>query len=268
MKITVLMEDTCKNPLCEYEHGFSLYIETKNHNILMDTGASSKTIRNAEKLGIDLSTADTVIISHGHYDHAGGLLSFGELNKKAVIYMQKTALGDFYHGERYIGIDKKTAQMENVRLIEGRADIDAELSVFAGITGRRLWPQSNLLLSVRIDGKNVQDEFVHEQCLVIREDKNVLVSGCAHNGILNILDKYQEEYGGYPDAVVSGFHMMKKTEYTRQEQAVIQSVAEELAEKDIVFYTGHCTGQKAIDIMKPVMQDKLMQLHCGDMMYL
>ncbi len=268
MKITVLMENTCGNPLCECEHGFSLYIETKNHKVLMDTGASAKILDNAEKLGVSLLMADTVIVSHGHYDHAGGLLSFGEINKKAVIYMQKSALGDYYHGERYIGIDKRIAQMGNIRMIEGREDIDQELSVFAGITGRRFWPRSNLELSVRIGGKNIQDEFVHEQCLVIREEKNVLVSGCAHNGILNILDKYREEYGGYPDAVISGFHMMKKTDDTEQEKRMIQSVAEELAQKDIIFYTGHCTGQKAIDMMKPIMQDQLVQLHCGDVMHI
>lgn len=264
MKITVLMEDTCKNPLYEYEHGFSLYIETKKHKLIMDTGAGAKTIANAERAGIDLSLADTVIISHGHYDHAGGLLAFGGRNSQAAVYMQQAASKEYYHKERYIGIDQRILQMKNLNLLNGDRKIDEELSLFAGISGRRYWPVSNLQLSAKEDGRIVQDEFAHEQCLVIQEEKTVLVSGCAHNGILNILDKYHELYGGYPSAVISGFHMMKKTDYTKEEREIIENTARELAGMDCVFYTGHCTGQKAIDIMKPVMADKLVQLHCGD----
>lgn len=264
MKITVLMEDTCGNPLYESEHGFSLYIETKNHKILMDTGAGEKTIENAKRSGIDLSLADTVVISHGHYDHAGGLMAFGEINSHAPVYMQKSASLDYYHKERYIGIDKRILHMDNLKLTEGSRVIDEELSVFAGIPGRRYWPESNRSLSVKQDGCLVQDEFVHEQCLVIKEGRTVLVSGCAHNGILNILDQYKKIYGGYPSVVISGFHMMKKADYTKEEQEIIVRTARELAGMDTVFYTGHCTGQKAIDLMKPVMAEKLVQMHCGD----
>ena len=76
MKIVTLMEDTPGKQQCYFEHGLSLYIETRKHRLLFDTGASQKTIENAVKMGIDLTKIDTVIISHGHYDHAGGLLDF------------------------------------------------------------------------------------------------------------------------------------------------------------------------------------------------
>ena len=148
--------------------------------------------------------------------------------------------------------------------VNGEYRIDEEISLFTGITGRRYWPQSNLLLEEEVDGKRQQDEFKHEQCLVIRQkEKNVLLSGCAHNGILNILDRYHEIYGGVPDVVISGFHMMKKGDYTKEEEAVIVKTAEELAAYDTVFYTGHCTGQKAYDLMKPVMREKLQPMHSG-----
>lgn len=263
MRIIILMEDTCGNPLCEYEHGLSVYIETKKHKILMDTGASAKTLSNAEKLGVDLSQVDMVILSHGHYDHSGGLTAFGKLNRKAVIYVQKDAFGDYFHGERYIGVEKEIVRLPGIEILEGNCEIDEELSLFTKITGRRHWPQSNLGLSERTAGRNVQDEFRHEQCLVIRDEKTLLLSGCAHNGILNILDRYQELYGGLPDIVLSGFHMMKKTDYTEREKEIILQTAEELAEKNIIFYTGHCTGQKAIDIMRPILKDKLITIHCG-----
>ena len=64
MKIIILMEDTCGNPLCEYEHGLSIYVETGKHKILMDAGASGKTLSNAEKLGVELEGVDTAVLSH------------------------------------------------------------------------------------------------------------------------------------------------------------------------------------------------------------
>lgn len=263
MRIVILMEDTCGNPLCEYEHGLSVYIETDRHNILMDTGASDRTLANAKKLGIDLSRVDTVVLSHGHYDHAGGLPAFGKLNRKALIYVQRAAFGDYFHGERYIGVDQEIVSLPGVEMLEGDRKIDEELSLFTGIMGRRYWPQSNLSLSEMVEGQKIQDEFRHEQCLVIRGEKNLLLSGCAHNGILNILDSYQERYNGLPDIVISGFHMMKKTGYTEQEETIIRQTAEELAGKDILYYTGHCTGQKALEIMRPVLKEKLIPIHCG-----
>ena len=263
MKVVILMEDTCKVPGCEYEHGLSVYIETAKHKVLMDTGASEKTLENAKKLGIDLYKVDAVIVSHGHSDHSGGILAFSQINKAATVYMQREALGDYYHGERYIGVDKRIGQLAGLRLLDGDHQIDEELSVFTGIRGRRFWPQSNLVLSMLKEGQRVQDEFAHEQCMVVRGEKELLISGCAHNGILNILDRYKEKYGRCPDVVVSGFHMMKKTDYTQEEKETICRTAQELKEMDTLFYTGHCTGQKAIDLMGPIMGEKMVQIHCG-----
>lgn len=263
MRAVILMEDTCGDPQCAYEHGLSVYVETPGHRILVDTGASEKTLENAKKLGVDLTKVDTVVLSHGHYDHSGGLPAFRDLNQDAVIYMQQSALGDYYHGERYIGVDKRIAGMQGVKLLTGDSRIDEELSVFTGITGRRFWPQSNLKLSMLKDGRRVQDEFGHEQCLVIHGEKKVLISGCAHNGILNILDRYGEKYGGAPDIVISGFHMTKKADYTEEEVEIIKKTAKELKGKDTVFYTGHCTGQRAIELMQPVMGERMVQIHCG-----
>ena len=97
MKIINLIEDTKGIEGCVYEHGLSFYIETKNHKILMDTGATDAFLENAKVLNVDLAKVDTVIISHGHYDHTGGLLAFAKLNPEAKIYIQKSAQGDFYN---------------------------------------------------------------------------------------------------------------------------------------------------------------------------
>lgn len=267
MKMIILMEDTCQNPDCLYEHGLSVYVETKKHKILVDTGATDAFIKNAKRLGADLAGVDTVILSHGHYDHAGGILAFHALNPRAEIYMQRTACGDYYHGERYIGIGPAIAGLDVVRMLDGEYQIDEELFLFANITGRKFFARSNLLLSKRLDGKNMQDQFEHEQCLVITQgQEHTLISGCAHNGILNILDRYDTFYKKPPKMVISGFHMMKKGAYDPQETQIICETARQLCteeRKDTVFYTGHCTGEKAFDLMKPVMGERLLKIHSG-----
>ena len=80
----------------------------------------------------------------------------------------------------------------------------------------------------------IQDAFAHEQCLVICENhETVLLSGCAHNGILNILEAYQERFEGMPDKVISGFHMVKKGDYTPKEIETIEDTARELKKMGI-----------------------------------
>ena len=264
MKIVTLIENTCENQECSCEHGLSIYIETEKHKILVDTGATDAFIGNAEKLGIHLEEIDTVVLSHGHYDHCGGVMAFCEVNKTAQIYIQQKALGDYYHGERYIGIDKRIQMLPQVHFLQGNYVIDEEMSLFTNITGRRFYPQGNLKLSQKIDGRDVQDTFEHEQCLVVHTCGNtVLLSGCAHNGILNILERYQELYPDIPDHVISGFHMMKKTDYTPEEIRTICDTAMELKKWKTKFYTGHCTGQTALDLMKPIMGEQLIEIHTG-----
>ena len=87
---------------------------------------------------------------------------------------------------------------------------------------------------------------------------------CAHNGILNILDRYKELFGSEPDYVLSGFHMMKRDgEHTEDEKTVIIQTAQDLAKKNTVFYSGHCTGIPAFELMKKIMGEKLISLHSG-----
>ena len=85
------------------------------------------------------------------------------------------------------------------------------------------------------------------------------------NGILNILDRYKEIFGNAPDYVITGFHMMKKDgEHTEEEKAVIVQTARELSQMNTVFYSGHCTGIPAFEIMKEIMGDQPIALHSGE----
>ena len=268
MELTCLVENTEGSHGCIAEHGLSLYAETAKHKILLDFGQTDAMIKNAEILGIDLKDVEYAFLSHGHYDHSGSLLTFAEINPDAKIFMQRKALEKHYHGERYIGIDSNAAVLTNVKLLDGDYKIDNELEVFTGIKGRRLYPQGNLELETEYDGRREVDDFLHEQCLVITEGKRkYLLSGCAHNGILNILDHYIKLYGKEPYAVATGFHMMKKTEYTADEIAVIKATAKELVQYDTLFVSGHCTSLSAFEIMKEIMGEKLIAMHSGEKIF-
>ncbi len=269
MKIINLIENTEGSSGCLFEHGLSFYVETKKHKLLVDTGATNTFIANAEKLGVDLKQVDTVILSHGHYDHTGGVLEFAALNPKAKIWMQHLACEDYYRKsddvEKYIGIDKKIMELSQVEYVDGDKRIDDELFLFSGIRGRKLWPSGNLALKVKREDTFYQDEFLHEQCLVMEEDdKKVLISGCAHNGILNILEKYREYYSKDPDIVISGFHMQQKSGYAEEDLGIVRKIGLELKKTKTKFYTGHCTGEIPFQILKECMGEQLEYVHSGD----
>lgn len=269
MKIINLIEDTKGNENCLYEHGFSVYIETKKHKLLVDTGATDAFIKNAGVLGVDLTKVDTVIISHGHYDHTGGLLSFSDINPNAKIYIQESAKGAFYNyrnqEEKYIGMDERIFNLSQVTFLESDLKIDDELFLFTDVTGRKLWPKGNEILKKKVGREFIQDDFCHEQYLVVTEgDEKVLVSGCAHNGILNILEKYKEIYHALPTRVISGFHMMKKNDYTKEDTEMIKETACILSDTPTIYYSGHCTGEYPLKLLKNVLKEKIVEIHSGE----
>jgi 7,8-dihydropterin-6-yl-methyl-4-(beta-D-ribofuranosyl)aminobenzene 5'-phosphate synthase len=271
MKIINLVENSLGDSGCQNEHGLSFYIETEKHKLLVDSGASDLFLHNAEKLGIDLSQVDICILSHGHFDHAGGLLTFAQVNPTAKIYMKSSAGGAYYHvkkdGEDYIGIDPQIMSLEQCVMVDGDLQIDEELYLYTDISAVKYPAKGNLQLMKKTDGGFVRDTFDHEQCLVITEgDRKVLLSGCAHNGILNILDRYEEIFHDEPDVVISGFHLIQPEAYAEDEIENIKNIAHALAETKPVYYTGHCTGPEAYDIMKDIMGGKLQPIHSGDVL--
>lgn len=273
MKIINLIENTEGNKGCAYEHGLSFYVETKKHKLLLDLGPSKSTIENAKILGVDLVAVDTVILSHGHYDHSGGIIPFSKVNDSALIYMQESAVNDYYadDGEDaeerfpYIGIDKEIANLPQVRLINGDVKIDDELELFVIKNRSHELPFNNKRLLVREGDDYRRDDFGHEHFLVIHQDgRSVLMSGCAHNGILSILDEYMNRYGKAPDVVISGFHLMKEKDYRDSEVKEIEDIARELKKYPTKFVTCHCTGTVAYGLMKEIMGDSLCYVSSGE----
>lgn len=269
MRVTCLIENESVREDCRAEHGLSLYIETAGRRILMDAGQSDLFLQNAAVLGIDLSRTDTAVLSHGHYDHGGGLKAFCSVSRHAKIYARREVFGAYYsirsHQEKYIGLpeDLKT-DPDRFILCSGNMRIDDSLFLFSDIGAERGVPSANLRLMKKENGILERDDFRHEQCLVISENgKKYLFSGCAHHGILNILDRYRELFQEEPDAVFSGFHMVKKDGYSEEDIKTIIDTAKELTGLKTEFYTGHCTGEEPFRIMKEIMKEQLHELHCG-----
>ena len=111
MIVKCLMDNEASSGEFLTEHGLSLYIETRDHKILFDTGASPAFAENAEKMGVDLAQVDIAVLSHGHYDHGGGLSKFLEINKKAKVFINENAFKNYYalranNNLEYIGLEK------------------------------------------------------------------------------------------------------------------------------------------------------------------
>jgi len=195
MIIKSLVENTSISAEFKSEHGLCLYIETPKHKLLFDLGASSLFAENAKKLEVDLSEVDLVVISHGHYDHGGGLKAFLSENSKAKIYLNRQAFAKHYShrpsGEKaYIGLDKSLMQSDRLIFAGEQLIIDDELELFSNIKGKKFVPSGNQDLFMESGGLLVPDDFRHEQNLIINEGgKILLVAGCAHKGIVNIISE-------------------------------------------------------------------------------
>lgn len=270
VRIVCLVENTPGREACVPAHGLSLYVETEKRRLLLDTGPSGLLVENARALGVDLTRVDAVVLSHGHYDHAGGVAAFAALNPNAPLYARQGAAGDFWSASggtpHPIGMDPAVTALPQWRWLDREGWIDENLFLFGGVTQRQFWPPGNNKLFRKTAEGLIPDDFSHEQHLVIREKgKSVLLSGCAHNGIVNILHRCREVYGAVPDAVISGFHLMKKSgQHTPEEIEGIRATARALLAWPCVFYTCHCTGLPAFAVMKEIMGDRLRYLPCGD----
>jgi len=277
MEITVLVEnnEAPYEPELLHEHGLSVHISYQGNNILFDTGTSDKFSKNAEKLGIDLSSVHLAVISHHHYDHGGGLARFFELNKDAKIYLGNTPDGECYFRalwfkRRYIGLEANLidAMPERFLFVDETVEILPDVYIIPKILKKYPKPKGNRFLYVKNDSEWRLDDFSHELLLVIKEnDSLVIFSGCSHNGMLNMIDTVHEEFDGIQiKAVIGGFHLVGLPMFNTM--AGSRSEVEDIGRRALTYpvesvYSGHCTGQKAYRVLKNVMGEKLNQLHTG-----
>ena len=270
MTITSVVENTSAVGL-PVEHGLSLYIQLENgRNILFDMGQRRLFAENAEQLGLSIADIDTAIVSHGHYDHGGGLRAFLEINDKAKVYIQKDAFLPHYslkeYGLKYIGLD--TDLQDNPRLVmcDSLTRLDNQMTIFADVIGDFCCPQGNRLLFGPSETQN--DSFAHEQNLIIEEKGNTLLfAGCAHKGIINIIRKAERVIGKPPTHVFAGMHLAKGSsqETGKEEEKLINTLAQELMKYEhCTFYTMHCTGTEQYMQLKAIMGNQIEYLSCGE----
>jgi len=265
MRITVLSDNIGCGDM-KGEWGLSIHIDYAGRNFLLDTGASGLFLKNALKTGIDISDVDSVILSHAHYDHTQGIQAFFDVNAKAQVYLSPYARENCYGGTRlfhkYIGLPKGVLQRYGERFLrpDGVSNISDGVWIVPhstpglGILGRR-----NHLYQ-RNGFRFLPDDFSHEQTLVFEiGDGLVLMNSCSHSGPGVIVKEVQKVF---PEkritAYFGGLHLFRMT------GTEVDSVADELVECGIGrIYTGHCTGQKAYDILRNRLGDRIEMIYCG-----
>ncbi len=258
MTITSLLENTAARAGIAAEHGLSLYIETATHRILFDMGQTDLFARNAEALGIDLSRVDLAILSHGHYDHGGGLATFLEINQTAPVYLTEAAFLPHYNGtQKYIGLDTSLGDHPRLRVVSGDLSLGDGLTLLTPNGRTRNHSLGCFGLTERVGDTFLPDDFRHEQYLLIEEPlseagRRVLISGCSHAGILDIVEWFS------PDVLVGGFHVSKMA--LGEE---LTALGEALAAHSTDYYTCHCTGEAQYAFMGKYMP-RLRYLACGE----
>lgn len=254
MKITALTENISLSESIGAEHGLSLYIETDNHRILFDMGQTSLFAENAAKLGVDLTKVDLAVLSHGHYDHGGGLETFLEINKTAKVYLSRYAFGEHYNGtEKYIGLDKSLQGSDRLAFVGNELQLDGSLSLYSCNKNEKKHDLGSFGLNMKIGDEFLPDDFRHEQYLLIEENgKRVLISGCSHKGVMDIVSWFE------PDVLVGGFHYSKLALDEKLEE-----YSRLLSYHKTSYYTCHCTGAEQFDFMQKIIP-QLSYLHCGE----
>ena len=264
-RLTVIVDNIPSGEILG-EWGLSILAEYGNKKILADTGASELFATNLEKLGFDIKEIDYAILSHAHYDHSNGMPRFFRDNDKAKFYIRKEANENCYFKKffikKYIGIPKNvladfSSRIETVsgdyKLCEGAYLIPHKTAGLEKIGKREMMYQKT------VRGWK-PDDFSHEQSLVLDTDKGlIIINCCSHGGAVNIVNEVKTTFPGkHVYGLIGGFHLFNKSEKE------IREVSREIVKTGIEFVcTGHCTKDRAYNIMKEEMGDMLQQFRVG-----
>lgn len=271
MILKTLVENTSSSREYKSKHGICFYIETSMHKILFDLGKDGLFLENAKKMGIDIKEIDTVIISHGHTDHGGALALFLENNNMAKVYVRENAFDEHYTKvlglKINVGIDDKLKHHQQIILTGENTNIDKELLIFSGVKERELYSSANNKLFMKKDDIFEVDDFSHEQSLIIDEGGHkILVAGCSHSGIVNIKNKAEEIINQKLTHVISGFHLYNPISNKRESDILVREIGDRLKDDETYYYTCHCTGDNAFNILKETLGNRLMYLSTGSVL--
>lgn len=257
MKLTTLIEN---NPgylsYLKYEHGLSIYIETNDKKILFDTGQSQNFLQNAEALNVDLTTLDYIVLSHGHYDHCGGLKSLLKnyslsstlcINENFFKFSDKYKLKDNVHS-KYIGIDFDPAFIKenNIKinyLKNNCTNLTERIYLFTNFINRNQYEELDQTMKYKLNQIYLTDDFSREVVLGIDTNAGLLlIVGCAHSGIMNIIEEIKKNTGKSIFGVIGGTHLSKASD-----DKIFKTI--EYFNKNNIKLAGlcHCSGEKTKD---------------------
>ena len=245
LQITVLVENTAGRRGLLAEHGFSLWIEHNDQKILFDTGQGYVLKCNAKLLGIDLDNADKIVLSHGHYDHTGGLSSIKNLEEKAIFTHEDSLMSKYSRhpdgSVHKIGIKTPAGKKLNFKFNDKPVELHKGFHLTGAIP--RINDFENTGGQFFCDkGCQKVDDLIDDQAAFIETEKGLcVILGCAHSGVINTL-KYISKLTGSPNihTLIGGMHLGSASEERMNE------TVKALKKFNIQnLYPTHCTGFKA-----------------------
>jgi 7,8-dihydropterin-6-yl-methyl-4-(beta-D-ribofuranosyl)aminobenzene 5'-phosphate synthase len=269
MIVHVLMDNEGMDPTFQTAHGLSFGIEATQGKYLFDFGPHDRFIDNAHKTGFRLEAVQTAVLSHGHYDHAGGLAAFLNINPQANVMIHPLAFEDHYSGQangdfKYIGIDHSLRDHPSLVMVDHDQCPFPQCTVLTHVVRSEWNPSANLSLFTYRDGKMEPDDFEHEIHLVIQEaGQLVLFCGCGHSGIINILHAVHQRFGRYPDVVFGGLHLHSPSGNTDEQEVYLNHLASFMGKLPTRFYTGHCTGVGPFHFLQQALGSQIQYAQAG-----
>ncbi|MBN2261342.1 MAG: MBL fold metallo-hydrolase [Prolixibacteraceae bacterium] len=239
MELTVVVENHVSKSGLGAEHGLSFVIESNGKKIMFDTGQSKLYARNAKALGFDVAAIDALVISHGHYDHVGGLPHFIENNDLAPVYLKKEALWPKFHDERYIGVKRTiNALSPRFKFVEKMVEVIDNVFIVANIETSYPDDSHKHGFFVQENENTVADNFADELFLVLKTENAIsIVSSCSHNGITNIVETARRIFNLFVNKVIGGFHIKNDTSLNVDKMINYFNI---IGVRSV--FTGHCTG--------------------------
>lgn len=252
LTITQLAENTAGGPGLLAEHGVSFHIEADERHLLFDTGQGLALKHNAQQLAIPMASVEGIILSHGHYDHASGLMEALELTGPVVLYLHPEALeAKFNRNGREIG-----SPIDDMHQLEPRVKqvipTRRPTEILPGIHVTGEIPRKHPIEDTggpfyRDEDRSQTDELPDDQALYIETAEGLVVLlGCGHSGVINTLEYIQELTGGMPvHTVIGGMHLLRAT------QERLAFTGDKLEQMNIAYLApNHCTGLEAVCYFK------------------